>query len=619
MDKIKNLHNEESKGKKIKISIAVRLTAVAVGMLILLGVIIISFSAIKMENSIKEREKESLRNTAYTLKNAYYTLYKGDFSKIKDNMDSESVNSNEKALKSKGSANETENDAVSSATADIDAVSSATVDVLDTMTIMDTLHEETGIDISLFWGDIRVATSLVDDSGKRIVGTKLEDEVKNKVIDQGDEYFNDNLVIDGHPHFAYYIPITQEDKALGVLAVVKDSELIEKIVKKSTTDFILFELVITILAITVLFLILRRISKYIHQASVVLHDIAEGDLTIEVNKKLLNRNDEIGQLGISAILLRDKIREMMSNISDSIVTLSAAADELEQSTKKSRLTVNSVAKAMTDVAKGAMSQAEDTQHASCSIIEVGNEISSITDAVNVLKARAQDISKASEQADIIADKLEESANNTMSAIDKIANQTEATNMAAEDIKKALDVISDITESTNLLSLNASIEAARAGENGRGFGVVAGEIKALAEQSSKSAKEIADILSKLLSESEKSLEVVGNVKIAIKDQKSKLDDTRKQFEVVRDGVEESSNSIRSIYEKIMILDNHRDTLVDTIESLSAISEENAASTEETTASTDQLNETVEEISNNASELRHMAEVLKQSIEIFKLNN
>ena len=621
MNKVKNLHNKETKGKNIKISIAVRLTAVAVGMLILLGVIIISFSAIKLEHSIKEREKESLRNTAYTLKNAYYTLYKGDFSKIKDNIDLENVNSDEKKetdLNSKGSVTAMENDAVSSATAGIDAVSAATVDVLDSVTIMDTLHEETGIDISLFWGDIRVATSLVDDSGKRIVGTKLDNEVKIKVIDQGSEYFSENLVIDDHPHFAYYIPITQEDKVLGVLSVVKDSKLIVNVVVATLKDLILFELVITALAIIVLLLILRRISNYIHQASVVLHDIAEGDLTIEVNKKLLNRKDEIGQLGISAILLRDKIREMMSNISDSIVTLSAAADELDQSTKKTRLTVSGVAKAMTDVAKGAMSQAEDTQHANGSIIEVGNQISSITDAVNVLKSRAQDISKASEQADIIADKLEESANNTMSAIDKIASQTEATNFAAEDIKKALDVISDITQSTNLLSLNASIEAARAGENGKGFGVVASEIKALAEQSSKSAKEIADILSKLLNESEKSLEVVGSVKIAIKDQKSKLDDTRKQFEVVRDGVEESSNSIKSIYEKIMILDNHRDTLVETIESLSAISEENAASTEETTASTDQLNETVEEISNNASELRSMAEVLKQSIEIFKLN-
>lgn len=621
MIKIKNQINKDSedKDKKIKIGIAVRLTAVAVGMLILLGVIIISFSSIKMEQSIKEREKESLRNTAYTLKNAYYTLYKGDFSKLQDNIDLENVNSDrgkETALNSASSVTK-DLDAVSSATADLDAISSATVDVLDTMTIMDTLHEETGIDISLFWGDIRVATSFVDDSGKRIVGTKLDSEVKTKVIDLGSEYFSENLVIDGHPHFAYYIPITQENKVLGVLSVVKDSKLIDNIVVKTIKDLILFELIITALAIIVLLLILRRISNYIHQASVTLQDIADGDLTIEVNKKLLNRKDEIGQLGISAILLRDKIRNMMNNISDSIVTLSASADELDYSTKKTRLTVSSVAKAMTDVAKGAMSQAEDTQHANCSILEVGNQISSITDAVNVLKSRAEDISKASEQADIIADKLEGSANNTMSAIDKIASQTEATNMAAEDIKKALNVISDITKMTNLLSLNASIEAARAGEHGKGFGIVASEIKALAEQSSNSAKEIAEILSKLLTESEKSLEVVASVKIAIKDQKSKLDDTRKQFEVVRDGVEESSHSINSIYEKIMILDKHRDTLVEAIGSLSAISEENAASTEETTASTEQLNETVEEVAENASELRSMSESLKQSIEIFKL--
>ena len=597
-----HMKNATAVGKKRNIGIAVRLTAISVGMLFLLGAIIISFSAINMGKNIKGREKASLRETAYTIKNAFYVLVNGDFNKLYSDDTSES-----------------EVNATSSATAvTADGVSAATMEQLDISTLMDTIHEETGIDMSVFWGDTRIATSFNNDAEAGILGAKLEDKVKSAVIDQSGEYFAENLVMEGHPHYAYYIPIINQSEVLGAIGVAKDREVVDHIISKTILNLLVFELFITAVAVVALSLMLRRISNFIKQASVNLQVIAEGDLTFEVNEKLLKRRDEIGQLGVSTLMLRDEIKDIMKDIRNSAVILSNAADDLDQGTRKTRLTVNDVVRAMEDISKGAMSQAEDTQNANYSIIEVGNQMNHITEAVNILKSRAEDIRKASQKADIIADKLEKSANNTIGAIDKIANQTDATNAAAEEIKHALDVISDIATKTNLLSLNASIEAARAGENGKGFGVVAGEIKTLAEQSSKAAHEIEDIISNLLEESEKSLEVVGSVKEIIKDQKSKLDDTRRQFEVVRDGVEESGNSIENIYEKIVVLDKQRDALVETIESLSAISEENAASTEETTASTEVLNDTVGIIAEKASELRNMSEVLKQSIQIFKIN-
>ncbi len=586
--------------KTKNISIAIKLTVIAVGMLFLLGGVTLIYTSINTGQCIRERERESLRNTAYTLKNAYYVLYRGDFEKIK--MDTES------GL-----------DAVSSATAEAtDAVSSATVVNINAMTIMDTLNEETGIDISIYWGDQRIATSFVDASEGRAIGTILIDEVKRKVIEDAGECFIENLVEEGHSHYAYYIPIIGESSVLGVLGVAKDSELIDTMVEKSTHELMLFVFIITALTSIGLFLVLRRIANYIRQASQALQVIANGDLTIEINHKLLHRKDEIGQLGISMERLRDDIKEMLNNIVQSIVSLSSFADELDQGTNKTRLTVDDVVKAMDDISKGALSQAEDTQNANFSIIEVGNEISNISNAVNTLRSRSEDISKASQQADVIADKLENSANNTMKAIEKIVRQTEATNLAAEEIQKALNVISDIAKRTNLLSLNASIEAARAGEQGKGFGVVASEIKELADRSARSTKEIEEILDKLLEESQKSLEVVGSVKEIIYDQKSNLDDTRSQFEVVRNGVDESGSSIESIYDKIMILDSQRQLLVAIIESLSAISEENAASTEETTASATELNETIGTIAEKASELRRMSNSLIESIKIFKLN-
>jgi methyl-accepting chemotaxis protein len=613
------LKKHNTTGQKKNIGIAVRLTAAAVGMLLFLGIIIITFSAINMGQCTRDREKESLRNTAFTLKNAYYVLCRGDFRQLINQveMDNNIAQGSDESTDSTAASSAKDSvDAVSSST--VDAVSSATTANINVMTIIDTLHDETGIEVSIFKGDTRIATSIRDEAGLRKSGTKIGDEAKKQVIDQGEEYFSKELYIEGQKHYAYYIPIVSNNEVLGALGVAKRRDVIDRTVTETVIKLLVIELIITVVTITALFIIMRRISKYIHQTSEALKVIADGDLTIELNQKLLLRRDEIGQLAEAMIRLRDEIKDMLIDIKHSIDTLSVFADEIDTSTNKTMLTVDDVTKAMEDISRGASAQAEDTQNANFSVIEVGNEISNITDAVNVLKSRAEDINKASQQADVIADALEKSANNTMNAIDQIATQTEATNVAAEEIKNALNVITDIAKRTNLLSLNASIEASRAGENGKGFGVVASEIKSLANQSGISAKEIEASLNKLLEESHKSLEVVGRVKEIIKDQKSKLDDTRKQFEVVSDGVEESVSSIESIYNKIMILDGHRDTLIGTIESLSAISEENAAGTEETTASAVELNDTIGAIAKKASELRNMSYELKKSIRIFKLS-
>lgn len=602
-DKDINVRNKKS------IGIAVRLTSVAVGILLLLGTMLITFSAINLKQNMKEKEKESLKNTAYTLKTTFYTLYGGDFNQIKDDVERENRNGNEVSA-----------DVVSSATKEVsvDAVSSATKKEMNAITILDTIHDETKIDISIYWGDERIATSFKDDSGYRKIGGKLEDEVKQQVIDLGGEYFSENLLMEGHNHYVYYIPILNGNEILGAIGIAQDSDIIESKVTKTTQDLLVFAIIVTVISSMVLFFILRRISSFIHQASEALQIFADGDLSIEINHKLLKRSDEIGLLGLSMLKLRNEIKNLLGKIKHSIIVLSTLADELDMSTKKTRLAVHDVSQAMEDISRGVTAQAEDTQNANYSMIEIGEEIKNITKAVNVLKSRSEDISKASEQADVIADKLDHSASNTMLAIDKIALQTEATNLAAEGIREALDVISDIAKKTNLLSLNASIEAARAGENGKGFGVVAGEIKELADQSNQSAQEIKVILDKLLEESGRSLDVVGNVKEIIQDQKSKLLDTRRQFEVVRTGVDESGNSIESIYEKIVILDNQRDSLLEMIKSLSSISEEHAASSEETTASTSELNDTIGMIADKVSQLRNMSMELKQSITVFNLS-
>ena len=166
-------------------------------------------------------------------------------------------------------------------------------------------------------------------------------------------------------------------------------------------------------------------------------------------------------------------------------------------------------------------------------------------------------------------------------------------------------------------MNASIEAARAGEAGRGFAVVASEISKLADQSNNSATEIEKIINELLIESNKTVDIMEEVKGIVSEQEEKLNMTKAEFENVSRGIESSVGSVENISGRMVELDIAKNGIIDVIQSLSAISEENAAATEETSASVQELDSTVGSLSEAAKDLKVIAEQLDQQIGVFKV--
>ena len=217
----------------------------------------------------------------------------------------------------------------------------------------------------------------------------------------------------------------------------------------------------------------------------------------------------------------------------------------------------------------------------------------------------------------IITELSKSNDKTIEAVERIAVQTEYTNVSAQKIKKAVALITSIADETSLLSLNASIEAARAGEAGRGFAVVASEISKLADQSNNSATEIEKIINELLIESNKTVDIMDEVKSIVSEQEEKLNLTKAEFENVSKGIESSVSSVENISGRIVELDIAKNGIIDVIQSLSAISEENAAATEETSASVQELDSTVGSLSEAAKDLKVIAEQLEQQISVFKV--
>lgn len=202
------------------------------------------------------------------------------------------------------------------------------------------------------------------------------------------------------------------------------------------------------------------------------------------------------------------------------------------------------------------------------------------------------------------------------AIELIAKQTDETNAAALKIREATDIITSIAEETNLLSLNASIEAARAGDAGRGFAVVADQISKLAEQSNQSGQEIENITTALIEDSNKAVETMKEVSSIMSEQASKMATTNEAFSVVKDGIFASRKSVEHINEMSAKLDQARKDIIDIIQSLTAVSEENAASTEETSAATNEVSAATQSVATAAVSLKQITNDLTISLSRFK---
>lgn len=374
-----------------------------------------------------------------------------------------------------------------------------------------------------------------------------------------------------------------------------------------------------VLCLIVAIFVTRKIVAPIISATDTVEKLGNLDFSEDVSsdKKMLNRKDEVGVMLRSITELKNIIVKVMAEIRAYSESLGEAAEALKNSANESSTAAGQVETAITGIADGASSQAQETQSATENVIVMGKMIEQASTEVEQLGDNAADMHKASENAMSILAELEKINQKTMEAIHIIGEQTQKTNESAAKIKVATDMISEIAEETTLLSLNASIEAARAGEQGRGFAVVANQIQKLAEQSADATTQITEVISELVNDAQESVQTMDEVKEVMNQQSENVSQTEKAFKNVEKGIAESIESVEKITDKTRKLDEARAGVVDVVQSLSAIAEENAASAEETSASASEVGSIMEDVSQNANMLDEIAVKLNENVKRFKI--
>lgn len=341
--------------------------------------------------------------------------------------------------------------------------------------------------------------------------------------------------------------------------------------------------VLIIISSLVFYLAIRRKIDTLKEVAEASIKIADGHVYVT---NLHESNDEIGQLAFAfnkmsqqLHTLVEKTKNTSEQLLDSATNLSAISEETSASSEE-------VGRAITEIATGTQEQAHD-------LGDISRRVDLLSDSIETMEKQSKvmyDITKHAEQVSSegieIVLQLQQSNTDSLAASQEVSYEVKSLNSKINQITQVMETIGTIAEQTNLLALNASIEAARAGEYGRGFSVVADEIRKLAEQSKNAAHQVQGVVSAIVTETTKTVETVeGTMKTA-----NKLNDdvvlTQSKFVQMSDSVKQITKSIMAVNKEMDVMTSYKNLMIEGIESASSVSEQTAASVQEIASSIDE---------------------------------
>ena len=393
------------------------------------------------------------------------------------------------------------------------------------------------------------------------------------------------------------------------------SETLSGNVKKVALLIIVLSAAAFVLGIGIATYISRVISKPVQLVSQAAKQLAGGNLAID--KINVKNNDEIGQLATDFNEMTTNLRELIFQVSSTSEQVAASAEEMMASAEQTNSATNQVATAIQEVAGGAEVQSKNTEESAKAVGEMSGGIQRVAETTSTVAESAAETAKQAQVG-------QESLGKVIEKMKSINDTTSETNGVIKDldrksaeIGKIIEVITGIADQTNLLALNAAIEAARAGEHGKGFAVVADEVRKLAELSRQSASQISGLIEVIQKETHQVVEMMNKGTVEISEGSLLVEETGRTFEEILKSIENVSEEIQEVSAISEEMSASVQQVNVSIDEVTKIARDSVASTAEIASATEEQLASMEEVSSSSASLARMAENLREMVGKFKI--
>ncbi|MCA1014096.1 methyl-accepting chemotaxis protein [Bacillus altitudinis] len=364
-----------------------------------------------------------------------------------------------------------------------------------------------------------------------------------------------------------------------------------------------------------IFFIVRSITIGLRRLVDFSEKVSEGDLTETLETK---SKDEIGDLTRSFSKMSESLREVIRAVQQSVDNVASASEELTASASQTSQATEHITMSIEQFSNGNEAQNEKVESSTNQLVAMNEGLQGMSQTSSEVTAVSIQSTEAAGQGGRIV----ESTANQMKHIDTSVQEAEQVMKELEykskDITSILNVINGIADQTNLLALNAAIEAARAGESGRGFSVVAEEVRKLAVQSADSAKEIEKLIQEIVLEISKSQEMFKAVNREVNAGLGMTEEAKESFQNIYEAAEGMSKKLTQLNDTAVDLSSGSKLVSQAMQEMRQVSRESAANIQDIAASAEEQLASMEEISSSSVTLANMAEELKELTSQFKID-